>query len=131
MRMPRAGGPRRAPERSARAGVSGRDAEPPEEPGHSRLESFLRPFVSDSTLWPVLAVVLAVFATFFAGALLAALRTRSLFAAAALLALAWLTAAPLARDLRARRLSAAGGLLLALWLMAVGIAFLGARSGFL
>lgn len=115
--------------------MTGRDPDhdPEEEPDPAggRLEAFLRPLVTDSTLWPVLLVVLAVFATFFAGAILAALRARSLFAVAALLGLAWLTTGPVMRDLRARRLSAGSAILLLLWLLAVAVALVGARTGFL
>lgn len=112
-----------------------RGEEPP-PPAHdvgrdSAADRFLRPLLSDSTLWPILIVVMAVLATFFGSVLLVALRRRSLAAAAALLGLAWLTTGPLADSWRRRRLGPAAGLAVVLWLLAVAVALLGARTGLL
>lgn len=101
------------------------------EGGLAQVDRFLRPLLSDSTLWPVLIVVLAILATFFASVVLVAWRRQSLFAVAALLGLVWLTVEPLRGDLRRRRLGPTSALLLALWALVAAIVVVGARSGVL
>ena len=94
-------------------------------------DAFLRPLFPDSSLWPILIVVMIVLATFFGSVILMAVRTRSLVAVAALLGLAWLTTAPVTADVRRRRLGATSLVLLLLWAISLGVALVGARTGFL
>ncbi|UCE87586.1 MAG: hypothetical protein JSU66_07690 [Deltaproteobacteria bacterium] len=84
-----------------------------EEP--RRLEDWIRPLFTDSTLWPLLIVAILSLVTFGSAILLLAIRTRNHFALAALVILAWLSADASRSDLRRRRLGPVSGLILAVW----------------
>lgn len=90
-------------------------------------DRWIEPYFRDASLWPVLAVAIAILVTLVAALLLLALVDRSLSALAALLALAWMSGDATVRRLRARRrLGLAGGTLLAIWALG-GLAALSAR----
>lgn len=92
------------------------DLEPGRQPNEPRsFEDWLGSFARDATLRPVLIVAIGCFTAIGAGALLAAVRGRSLAAIAALALLALGTADRLQRDLRRRRLGPASQLALGLW----------------
>ena len=99
--------------------------------GHSPwAERWLLPFVRDSTLWPVLLVVIAHAAAFLAPALLLALRDRRIPAQAALLLLAAFTVDSVWRELRRRgRVGALNGVVLCTWLLSVVLAVVADRYG--
>jgi hypothetical protein len=99
------------------------DPEPPNEP--RSFDEWLGSFARDATLRPVLVVALGCFAAIGAGTLIAAVRSRSLAATAALVLLALGSGDLLLRDLRRRRLGAASRLTLALWALSA-IAAVGA-----
>ena len=86
------------------------------------LEHWLRPFVEESTLWPVTLVAGLVLATFGAGLVLMALLERNPFAVVGLLVAVWASAEPLFADWRRRRFGLVAGLVLTLWLAVAGIA---------
>jgi hypothetical protein len=93
-----------------------------------RLEDWIRPFFSDSTLWPVLAVAILSLSSFGAALLLLALGARNYFAIAALVVLAGISVDAIWVDLRRRRLGPVAGIILALWSVsalaaAVAVAF--------
>jgi hypothetical protein len=92
-----------------------RDPEPDREP--RGLEEWLAGFARDAGLRPVLVVAIGCFTALGAGALLLAVRGRSLAAIAALVLLALGTADLLQRDLRRRRFGPAARLVVALWLL--------------
>jgi len=103
---------------------------PERRPDPRSLEDWLAGFVHDATLRPVLVVAAGCFTAIGAGALLVAVRGRSLAAAAALALIAGATADRLQRDLRReRRLGLTSRLALGLWalsaLAALGAAALG------
>jgi hypothetical protein len=81
------------------------------------LEEWLGGFAADTTLRPVLVVAVGCFTAIGAGALLLAVRGRSLPAIAALALLALGTADLLQRDLRQRRFGVLSKLVTALWLL--------------
>jgi len=98
-----------------------------DEPGQGEreprsFEEWLGSFASDSSLRPVLVVALGCFTAIGAGALLLAVRGRSLPAIAALALLALGSADLLVRDLRRRRLGPASRMVLALWALSAGAA---------
>ena len=100
------------------------DPGPGRQPNEPRsFEDWLSGFARDSTLRPVLVVALGCFTAIGAGALLAAVRGRSLAAIAAVALLALGTADLLQRDLRRRRLGPASRLALGLWLLSALAAF--------
>jgi hypothetical protein len=81
----------------------------------SGLERWLRPYLSDSTLWPVTFVAVVVLVLFGATLVLLAARERNLFAAAALLGLAWISADGVRASRRAGRVGTLGRAIVALW----------------
>ncbi len=91
------------------------DGAPP--PAGNRVEQFIRPFFTDSALWPVLLVLAGVLATFGAAMVLLAVGERNGFAIVALALLLWMSADLVYRDLRRRRLGVAGGSVVGLWLL--------------
>lgn len=103
--------------------------EPGPRDGGAPLDRFLRTYVEDSTLWPVLAVAALILASCGAALLLLALVDRNPFAGAALLVLVWMSGDVLRGDLRRRRLGATGGVVLGLWALAAAVAAAGAWLG--
>jgi uncharacterized membrane protein YhaH (DUF805 family) len=99
-----------------REGGSGREGAGDER---ALLETWLRPFVDEPTLWPVLAVVLLTLATFGAALVILALHDRSRAAMAALALLLVLSGRGLVPAVRRRRLGALEALLVALWALVV------------
>jgi hypothetical protein len=92
------------------------------QPGRSEdeprsFEEWLASFTADATLRPVLVVAVGCFTAIGAGALLLAVRGRSLPAIAALALLALGTVDLLQRDLRRRRFGVLSKLVTALWLL--------------
>ena len=97
---------------------------PPEPDGESRrLADHLLEYVREPMLWPVLLVALGIFVTLGTAALLAALFPHNLFALAALLVLAAVSADAVIRELRSRGLGPVSGALLALWGLSGACAF--------
>ncbi|MDH3210981.1 MAG: hypothetical protein OEM05_00680 [Myxococcales bacterium] len=93
-------------------------------------ERWLLPFVHDSTLWPVLLVVIGHAAAFLAPALLLAVRDRRLAAQAAVLILAALTVTSVWQEVRQqRRPGALNGVILCVWLLGGVLAVLADRYG--
>lgn len=92
------------------------DSDPEEPPGVDR---FLRPYVEDPALWPILVILVVTLVMFLAVALLLAVRGRNAFAIAALLILAWMSVDPV---VRARRLGTTGRLALVVWALAAAAA---------
>ena len=95
----------------------------------SGIDRWLRPYIADSTLWPVLFVAVATVVTFLGAAMALAAAGRNLFAAAALAILFWMSldGFRVARRRGAARL--VGGLLLAVWLGSALVAFTAVRLG--
>jgi hypothetical protein len=93
------------------------DPEPGDEREPRSLEDWLGSFARDSSLRPVLVVALGCLAAVGAGALLLAVRGRSLPAIAALALLALGSADLFQRDLRRRRFGPASRLVAGLWLL--------------
>ena len=93
------------------------EPDPEDEREPRSLDDWLGSFARDSGLRPVLVVALGCFAAIGAGALLLAVRGRSLPAIAALTLLALGSADLLQRDLRRRRFGPASRLVAALWLL--------------
>jgi hypothetical protein len=85
-----------------------------EPSGEERLEAWLRPFLDDSLLWPVLAVAIGMVATNLAPLFVLAFRDRHLAAIAALGLLAALGARGAVVVLRRRRLGPVGGAVVAI-----------------
>jgi hypothetical protein len=94
----------------------------PEGDGGSRLERWLGPYFTDSTLWPVTFAAVVVLVLLGAALLIFAARERNPFAAAALLGLAWISADAVRSSRRAGRLGAVGRAILALWALVAGVA---------
>ncbi len=88
---------------------------------------WIRPYFTDSALWPVLFVLVATLVLFGAVVLLLALRERRYFAVAALLVLAWASADGFRSDHRRGGFGIASGLILALWLLSGLVAFAAAH----
>ncbi len=101
----------------------------PEPPPGRRIDGWLEPFFSDSTLWPVGLVLLLVLATLLAALWLLALGSRSPLAALALALLAAASAEGLWRDWRRGGPGRASALMLALWASSALIAGLAAGVG--
>ena len=91
---------------------------------------WLLPFVTETTLWPVLLVLMAHAAAFAAAAILLAIRERRLAALAALAALVTLTILSVGKELgRRRRVGALNGVVLATWMLSAALAVLADRYG--
>jgi hypothetical protein len=97
-------------------------------------DSFERPvdrhlsiFYRDSTLWPVLVVVVLVAATLGGSMLLLAVRERNPYSLGALALLFWISVDQIWRDLSQRRFGVASRGVLLLWVVAAGVAVLAAR----
>ena len=81
----------------------------------SRLDSWIRPYIEDSTLWPVTLVFVVVVVVFVAAVALLAWRERNPLAAAALLGLVWMSVDAVSADVRRRRMGLAAGIVVGLW----------------
>lgn len=103
-------------------------AEQREREPATAFERWVLPYLTDSSLWPVLAVAAAIAATIGAAVLLLALR-RQPAALAALVLLAGVTAHALYEDVRAHRTPWAGGAALALWALSAAAAWGAVRLG--
>ena len=90
----------------------------------ARLETWLRPFVEDSLLWPVLAVAVGMLATNAAALLVLAARDRSPAALVAVALLAALGVRGAVSVARRRRLGRVGGVAVAIALLAAAEAAL-------
>jgi hypothetical protein len=95
------------------------EAQPSNDP---IVERVVMPFVRESTLWPVLIVLVAHVALAIAMALLLALRDRRIASMAALAGLVGLTVAAVSKELRRGRPGVLCGLLLASWLLGAALA---------
>jgi hypothetical protein len=106
------------------------DAE--EAPTQDAVDRWVMPYVSDSTLWPVLIVVLAHIAAFIAPVVLFAVRDRHYPAMVAVLGTLYLTYGILRYDLRRFRRPATLSLLaLITWITSLLAAYYGGAKGFL
>jgi len=95
------------------------------------VDRFVRPFVQESTLWPVLVVVIGHAAVGIALLLLQGVRDGSLAAWAALALLAWLSLhAPVYEARRQRRPGPLSAIVLAGWALGAVLAALADRAGF-
>ena len=93
------------------------------EPEARGAERWIAPYFRDPTLWPVLVVAAASAATGLAALFCLAALDRNAYAAAALLALAWMSADVARRERSAhRRLGLAGRALLAVWALGAAAA---------
>ena len=104
------------------------------EPGRNgdeprSFEEWLGAFTANAMLRPVLVVAIGCFTAIGAGALLLAVRGRSLAAIAALALLALGTADLLQRDLRRRRFVTVSRLVAVLWLLSAAAALAAVATG--
>lgn len=90
-------------------------------------DSWIRPYVVESTLWPVLIVVLASLAAFVAPVVLFALRDRRMASMAALAVLLVASGRAIGVDLAKRRVGLISGLVLAAWSMTGLFAYFAGR----
>jgi hypothetical protein len=95
-----------------------------------RIDELLRPFLTDSMLWPVAIVVVLCIGTIGAFLISRAFEA-NIFAIAALLGLAWLSQDSVRTSLRAGPFGPFAMLVLVLWLVAAAAAVLGVRTGLL
>ncbi len=94
------------------------------------VERWILPFVRESTLWPILLVIIGHAAAFLTAALLIALRDRRPAAGVALLGLLFLSASVVRYEwTRVGRPAALAGVLLATWLLSGALAFVADRYG--
>ncbi len=93
------------------------------------VDHWIRPFLEESTLWPVLIVAVLSFSTLGAAILVVAVDTRSRFAIAGLLILGWLSTVAIWGDLRQRRLGPTGGVVVVLWLLSALLALAASSMG--
>ena len=90
-------------------------------------DSWIRPYVVESTLWPVLIVMLASLAAFVAPVVLFALRDRHIPAMAALTVLLVASGRAIGVDVAKRRVGLITGLVLAAWAMTGLFAYFAGR----
>ena len=88
-----------------------------------RVDEILRGFTEDSSLYPILAVVIAIFATLAGAAILLALQ-RNFAAMGAVAGMAVLSFGATEADRKARRIGPTTGIVLAFWGLSVGGALL-------
>jgi hypothetical protein len=94
----------------------------PEEADDAGIEEWLAPLFADSTLWPLVVVLAGSLATLGAAIGVAALYRQNLFAAAALLGLAWICFDVSKRHRRNKgRLGRLGWSIVALWGLSAAI----------
>jgi hypothetical protein len=92
-------------------------------PENSWFETFLLPYIKESTLWPVVFVVVAHAAAFLMPAILFSFRDRKLSAIAGIVILIALSLRACGSDFRRKRFGVITGLLLATWALAFVAAF--------
>ena len=108
------------------------DDERGDDDAKSGAERWVLPYFEDSSLWPVLAVVVAALAAFLAPVLLRAARGLDLRALAATALAAYGSFRALRWEWQLRgRPGALGGAVALVWALAVVAAWYGARSGLL
>ena len=88
---------------------------PEEAEEHTGIDSWIEPFFTDSTLWPVVLVAAGCFATLGAAVLVAAFYAGHFAALGALLLLAWLSFDVVKRNRREGRLGLVGRCVVGLW----------------
>lgn len=93
------------------------------------IDLWIRPFFQDSTLWPVLAVLVICLSTIGGTVLLAALKSQNLFALAALVLLIWMSGDIVIRARRNHTNQLLAWCILALWLGSVAAAVIGISAG--
>jgi hypothetical protein len=87
-------------------------------------DRWIEPYFRDASLWPVLAVAVAILVTLVAAVLLLAVADRNLWAMAALAGIGWISADATLRQLRSRRrLGLLGGIVLTIWALGALAAF--------
>ena len=102
----------------------------PEPEGPQTVEELIAPFFTDSTLWPVLLVVMGGLATLGAAVLVGAIYYRNLLAAAALLGIAGIAFDVVKRHRRLQgSMGRLGWTIIALWLLSAAIAIGAALLG--
>ena len=84
-------------------------------------------FYRDSTLWPVLVVVVGAVGTLGASMLVLAVRERNPYSLVALAVLGWVSVDVVWRDLRERRFGVASRAIVFLWCVAAAVALVAAR----
>jgi hypothetical protein len=99
------------------------DPAPPDRDEPQGVELWLAPFFRDSTLWPVLLVVGAVFVLFGAMGILLAVVERNPAAVAAMLGLAWGSFDALIRYGRASRSRVLLICVIGYWMLSIAAAF--------
>lgn len=104
------------------------EPDPREEPG--RVDELLRPFLTDSMLWPVAIVLVLSVSSFFAQVIVRAFE-KNLFAVAALLVLSWMSYGAVRGSIRGGRPGPLALLVFALWVVSAAGAVAGARLGLL
>jgi hypothetical protein len=103
-----------------------------EHDGKSWDERWLLPYVEDSTLWPVLLVLIAHFAAFVAPVLLMTVRDHRVSGVIAMLGLLFLSVQTIRYELGRRgKLGALTWVLLSTWALSVAAAVVAHRTGFL
>jgi hypothetical protein len=95
-------------------------------------ERWIEPYFRDSTLWPVLAVAVAIAVTLVASILVLAVADRNVAAMAALLALGWMSVDATLREFRSRRrMGLVAAAIFALWALGGAAAVAARWSGVL
>ena len=103
-----------------------------EEETQSRAERWLMPYIEDSSLWPVLIVVMAALAAFLAPILLFAVYHLNLQAILVALLALWMTGRAIRWEWQAR--GRPGGLsvvVILIWIVAASAVIYGLRKGWL
>ena len=96
------------------------------------VDTWLMPYVRDSSLWSILFIFLVHIVLFIAAALLWSARDQNFAAVGALLLLAWLSSECVRSDFRKhRRPAAMSAVIVAVWALSVGVAMLGDYYGLL
>ena len=102
------------------------EPDPRDEPG--RIDELLRPFLTDSMLWPLSLVVVVTIGTFGAY-LLVRVAERNVFSIAALVILGWMSFDGVRGSMRGGRPGPLAILILALWVVSAAGAVAGFRLG--
>jgi hypothetical protein len=104
------------------------EPDPRDEPG--RIDELLRPFLTDSMLWPLSLVGVMTFSSFGAY-LLVRVSERDVFGIAALVLLGWMSFDGIRSSFRGGRPGPVAILILTLWAVSLAGAIAGARFGLL
>jgi len=102
------------------------EPDPRDEPG--RIEDLLRPFLTDSMLWP-LSLVGVMTLSSFGALLLVRVSERDVFGIAALVLLGWMSFDGIRSTLRRGRPGPVGILILTIWVVSLAGAVAGVRLG--